>query len=166
MLTILGWVGISAASAHGANQEAATSKALSNLGFDLHILLSKQATYELGRRKEGVVVSASYFGVPTVIAQPYANDVGLIDLGRETLLLRSLGGPVRVTGETVNRKKLGWLKGPPMVNVNVFTARRSGPNNLITCDIVDGPVARVAAQKTTLVCGLIDEKRNVAVYPR
>lgn len=137
-----------------------------NLGFDLEILLSKQAAYELGRRKEGVVVSASYFGDPTPAAMRHANEIGRIDLGQEIIALRGISGPVRVTGDTVDRKRIGWLKGPPMVNVNVFTARRSSPNNLISCDIVDGPVARVAAGKTKLFCGLISEKRDVAVHPR
>lgn len=137
-----------------------------HLGFDLQIQLSKQAAYELRRRKEGVTISATYFGDPTPAAKRHANEVGLIDLGRETFTLRGIDGPARVTGATVDRTKMGWIAGPPMVNVNVFTARRSSRNNLITCDIVDGPVARVAAARITLFCGLINEKRDVVGYPR
>ena len=152
-------------SAHGAALgKAGTSP--SSLGFDLHIQLSKQAARELGRRKEGVTVSASFSGDPKPAAKRHANEVGLIDLGRETFTLRGIDGPARVTGATVDRTKMGWIAGPPMVNVNVFTARRTSPNNLITCDIIDGPVPRVSTGKTTLFCGLISEKRDVVVYPR
>ena len=143
-----------------------TRVSVSSLGFDLQIQLSKQAARELSRRKEGVTISASYSGDPKPAAKRHANEVGLIDLGRETFTLRGIDGPARVTGATVDQTRMGWIAGPPMVNVNVFTARRSSPNNLITCDIIDGPVARLSAAKTTLFCGLISEKHDVVVYPR
>ncbi|TPE63919.1 hypothetical protein FJQ54_03500 [Sandaracinobacter neustonicus] len=144
----------------------APAHAGSDLGFDLKTVLSKRAAAELGRRKEGVIVSASYYGDPLPSAQRHANEVGQIDLGRETMTLRGLGGPIHVSGANVETKRLGWLKGPPMVNVNVFTARRSSQNNLINCDFIDGEVARVAAQPITLHCALIGEARDTIAYPR
>ncbi len=158
-------VAVSAAGAAPA-ASADAKEVPANLGFDLEIRLSKLATYELARRKEGITVSASYYGDPTPAGKRHTNEVGLIDLGRESFALRGISGPARVTGATVDRKRLGWIAGPPTVNVNVFTSRRSSPNNLVTCDIIDGPVARVAKARTILVCGLISEKRDAAVFPR
>ena len=157
-----------AGSAFGAGPVAGAGAkgAPANLGFDLEIRLSKQATHELARRKEGLTVSASYYGDPTPAGKRHANQVGLIDLGQESFTLRGISGPARVTGATVDRKRLGWIAGPPMVNVNIFTSRRSSPDNLVTCDIIDGPVARVAKARTVLACGLIAEKRDAAVFPR
>lgn len=145
---------------------AGTDHSGKDLGFDLKIVLSKRAAVELGRRKEGIIVSASYYGAPLPSAQRHSNEIGQIDLGRETQTLRGLGGPVRVSGANVETKRLGWLQGPPMVNVNVFTARRSSQNNLINCDFVDGEVARVAARPITLHCWLIGEARASVAYPR
>lgn len=137
-----------------------------NLGFDLRVELTPAAAQELKRRKEGLVISAAYSGMPRASAERHANAIGMIDLGRETLTLPAAGGKARISGAKVDRTRLPWLAGPAMVNVNVFTARRSGPDNLVTCDFIDGEVAKVAAQPTTLVCGLIGESREAVHYPR
>lgn len=135
-------------------------------GVDIRIRLSKRAAEELRRRKEGMIVSATYFGDPLPSAQHHANPIGQIDLGQASLPVAGVSGPAHVSGGAVVRERLGWLKGPPMVNVNVFTARRSGPDNLISCDFIDGAVERVTAQPITLNCALITEGRDTKVYPR
>ncbi|MCG2839708.1 hypothetical protein L6Q21_01770 [Sandaracinobacter sp. RS1-74] len=146
--------------------EGAAGAGDAQLGFDLRILLSQKAAEDLARRGEGIIVSANYYGTPMVAARRHANAAGMIDLGEETRTLSKPPGSVRLTGDPVDRKKIGWLQEPPMVNVNIFTARRSSPDNLISCDFIDGPVARVAGRTTTLTCSLIGENREVSLYPR
>lgn len=145
---------------------AKAGEAAPNLGFEVQVKMSKRAAQTLRRKKEGVLVSASYYGDPTAAAQRHANEVGQIDLGQEMVPLPGIEGKVRVTGKTVERQRLAWIDGPPKVNVNVFTARRSGPDNLIACDFIDGPVASVATGVTTVSCGLITENPRTVAFPR
>jgi hypothetical protein len=57
------------------------------------------------------------------------------------------GGQVRISGATVDPKRLDWLAGPANVNVNVASARKSSPDNLLDCDFIDGALANVRKQR-------------------
>lgn len=150
-----------------AAQNAQTGKSRSgDLAFDVEVALSPRAASELARLKEGLVLNASYYGDPTAAAERHANEVGLIDLGRETLSLPASNGPAHVTGSTIDPGRLGWIKGAPMVNVNIYSARRSGPDNLVACDFIDGPVSAVAHSQTRLACGLITESFETSAFPK
>ena len=85
------------------------------------------------------------------------NPVGLIDLGTEEHVLESMAGSVGIGGEGVDTTALGHIGGPVMVNVNVYSARRSGPDNILDCDFFDGLLSRAAASPVELRCGLFDE---------
>ncbi len=168
LVVLAGFASVSA-TANAADQPAAggvAGQVTTDFGFDVVIKMSKQAARTLKRKKEGVLVSASYSGTPTKAAEKHADEVGQIDLGNEMITLQGIEGPVHLTGTRVERQRLGWIEGEPRVNVNVFTARRSGPDNLINCDIIDGPVSVVAKGVTTLSCSLITENRDTTSFPR
>jgi hypothetical protein len=125
-------------------------------GFDLVVNLTPRAAEALKLAREGVVVSAWYYADPKPGATN-VNPVGLIDLAVEERELASFAGTLRVGGEGVDTMALGEIGGPVMVNVNVYSTRRSGPDNILDCDFFDGFLSRAAAAPVELRCGLFDE---------
>ena len=52
-----------------------------------------------------------------------------------------------------------------MVNVNVYSARLSNDDNLISCDFIDGPVSDLTTTPITLRCALIEEGIEAELKP-
>jgi CMP-2-keto-3-deoxyoctulosonic acid synthetase len=50
---------------------------------------------------------------------------------------------VHVSSTRIATERLDWIAGDPMVNTNVWTARKSSPDNLINCDMIDGKLAAI-----------------------
>jgi len=125
--------------------------------FSVHISLSSKAAAKLAATSEALIVSASYSGNPIPAAEKEANEIGQIDLGIENVEASGKSGSVYVTGTKVNRDHLRWLKGPVLLNVNVYSARRSGPDNILACDFFDGKLEDAVRKPLSLHCSLITE---------
>ena len=125
--------------------------------FSVHISLSSKAAAKLAATSEAMIVSASYSGNPIPAAEKEANEIGQIDLGIENVEASGKSGSVYVTGTKVNRDHLRWLKGPVLMNVNVYSARRSGPDNILACDFFDGKLEDAVRKPLSLHCSLITE---------
>ena len=135
-------------------------------GFDFRIVLSEKAAHRLEAAKEGLAVSASYYGDPAPNAKKHADEVGHIDLGQETLDLPGVAGEVKLSGRGVEADRLKWVKGPVHVNVNVFSARKSSEDNILNCDFIDGELAKVARSRIALRCALIEENYQNQLKPQ
>jgi hypothetical protein len=70
-----------------------------------------------------------------------------------------------ISGAKVDTKRLEWLAGPPKVNVNVASARKSSSDNLLACDFIDGPLSAVQKQPVTLHCAWIEENYDTELKP-
>lgn len=146
---------------------AAAADAAEPLAFDLNITLSPKAAATLQKTKEGITVSARYYGDPTAAAKKHANEVGQIDLGGDDVQLPGRAGPARISGQGVKTNRLQWIDGAPKVNVNVFSSRLTHADNLLSCDLIDGDVAQVVkAQPVELHCALITEGRDSVLKPQ
>src|SRR5580765_6799915 len=146
---------------------AAAEVAPPPMGFDLAITLSDKAAKRLHATKEGITVSARYYGDPTPHAQKHANEVGQIDLGGEMLRLPGRAGPARISGKKILAGRLGWIQEGAKVNVNVFSSRLANKDNILSCDFIDADVAQVLkAQPIALHCALIEEKVPTEVKPK
>jgi hypothetical protein len=137
-----------------------------SFGFSVELAFSDRALSTLTERGEEIVVSASYYAKPTPEGEEYADDVGSIDLGTEDVQVPAEPGDVEITGSEVDSDSLQWTEGDIMVHVSVFTARLSGPDNLINCDIIQGPLADVTAMPAIMLhCALIEEGMEMEVKP-
>ena len=143
----------------GCSVEAAES----DLAFSVHVTLSQRAAAKLASTSEAMIVSASYSGAPKPSAEKHADEVGQINLGAENVEAAGKAGTVHVPGAKVNRDHLSWVEGPIMLNVNVYSARHAGPDNILSCDIFDGPLQDAVRKPISLNCSLIAEKVAVAV---
>ena len=126
-------------------------------GFEVRISLSARAAAELRRLSEGIVVSAQYYGYPLPAKKQYGDQVGQIQLGTERITIPGKDASVVIHGDKVNQKRIPWLDGPASVNVNVFSARRSGPDNILACDFFDGNLADAQKHPIEIHCSLITE---------
>lgn len=146
---------------------AVPATAQDDMGFDVNVTLSKKAAAKLAAEKERVVVLASYYGDPKRGAEKHANEIGQISLEEqdEQVAIPGTGGPAHISGAKVDIKRLDWLAGPPKVNVNVASARKSSSDNLLGCDFIDGSLRDVQKQLVTLHCALIEENYDTELKP-
>ncbi len=151
----MGWLKVGLAALLTVSASAA--QAGDSYGFRIDLSLSAKAVGELARLHEGIVVAASYYGDPKPAFAKKANEVGQIDLGREEITVDSTVASVDVTGKTFERGHVKWLEGKVMINVNVYSARRSGPDNILDCDFFDDALALAQQAPLTLHCKLIGE---------
>lgn len=132
-----------------------------DLGFDVNVTLSSKAAAKLAAKKEGIVVFATYYGDPKKGADKHTNEIGQISVSTsdENVGISGAGGRAHISGAKVDPKSLDWVAGPLKVNVNVASARKSSSDNLLDCDLIDGPVANVRKNAPVeMHCYLIDEK--------
>ncbi|HLR77453.1 MAG TPA: hypothetical protein VK062_00230, partial [Burkholderiaceae bacterium] len=87
----------------------------------------------------------------------FISDIGALDLGRKEKELAS-SGEVTFDGSDFKRDRLPYVEGLPQVNINVWSGRKSSPDNLLNCDIFQDAIAvAVKQQPITLHCRLIGE---------
>lgn len=150
----------------GATAPAIAATLATPYAFDLQIALSAKAAARLQSLHEGITVSASYYGNPKPDAVKHGDEVGHIDLGVQDLKLPGRAGAAHISGAAIEQARLAWVDGPVKVNVNVFSSRLSGPDNILACDFIDGDVSKViAAEPVTLHCGLISEHPDTNMKP-
>lgn len=127
-------------------------------GFTVNVTLSPKAAARLAKLKEGVAVAAYYGGEPVPARMKEGGESGEISLDTETITLSSTGGPAAITGRHVDTSRLSWIKGGvAQVLINVFSARRSSPDNLLDCGIFEGSVAKARSAPIKIACKLIEE---------
>jgi hypothetical protein len=122
--------------------------------FDLSLTFSDRAAAELQSRGEMVVVSAFFSGDPAPGATLPVDEMGQIFIATEEYTLWPMPQQV-VLGSGLNSPAVAQVV-EPVVNVNVFSARFTDENNLLDCDLVDGPVAGLAGPQA-VHCRLIGE---------
>lgn len=126
-------------------------------GFLVDIVLTAKAAETLKERREAMVLLVDYYGWPKKGAEKHGDEVGQIDFGpTRTIGVPGKSGRFHIPAETLDPQRLGWIAGPLSVNVNVASARLSGPDNLLDCQFIDKPLREVEVAVTTLRCGLIE----------
>lgn len=126
-------------------------------GFAVRVALSQKAATELKRRGEAIVVSVLFTGEPIASETARADmSGGVIYLGNEDVTIPGADGIAQITGGTVLREKMGWAKDVN-VTVNVYTARKTDPHNLIACGFTGMPLAKAQAEPILVSCRLIGE---------
>jgi len=126
--------------------------------FQVRVTLSDKAAATLKRLNEGIVISAAYSGDPRPAARKHADQIGRIALGIQNVEIPGRPAAVIVSGSHVKRGRVAWIRGPVLLNVNVYSARRSGPDNILACDFFDGTLKSAARRIVPIHCSLIPEK--------
>jgi hypothetical protein len=130
--------------------------------FDVKIALSDKAAMRLKMRNESIVVSAAYSGEPKKDAGGRANEIGMIDLGVENVEVIGAEGLVKVTGTKIDIRRMDWIRGPVMLNVNLYSGRHASTDNILACDFFDGKLSSAVRKTPELHCSLIEEGGKTA----
>ena len=103
--------------------------------FHVYLEMSSAALSLLTKKKEQVVVFVSYFGEPTKAGKRFAEPTsGMIETANEFVTVSATTKQVTVRGSKVTAVDVKRIVDEAVqVNVNVSTARLSGPDNLINC---------------------------------
>lgn len=125
-------------------------------GFTVALSMSPVAAQKLAKLHEGVVIAAWCAGDPAPGAPRRMTGEGQIQLGDGTVTVEGDTRLVRVN-LNLRRDRLRWVKGDVQVLVNVYSARRSGPDNILECGIYDGPLRKAARAPLNIACRLIGE---------
>lgn len=129
------------------------------------VTLSPRALAELTQREEKITVAASWYGDPRPEAQGLVDESGRLAPGRREWQLPPQGGSVELLPEKSTLKAFEGIAGPVGINVNVYSSRLSGPDNVLSCDFIDGDIAEVAVTPRVLSCGLIEEGSPTRAFP-
>lgn len=145
---------------------AAPAAAQEDTGFEVNIVLSAKAAATLAARHEAMVIMVDYYGWPKKGSQKHADEMGQIGFGpSRDIPIPGIAGRYAVPAVRLDPQHLGWLEGPVQVNVNIASARKSSDDNLLDCDIIDGPLAEARQAPKTLACKLIGEATGTPAKP-
>jgi len=126
-------------------------------GFDVQLTLTPRAAERLAGTDEAVIVSAMYYGLPVSDTAPGLDEHGVeIGLGGDDVEVAPQSALVVVPGMGFDAANIASVKGEPEVLVNVYSARKTHENNLISCGIYQGPVAMAQKKPVDIQCDLID----------
>jgi len=156
-----------AASAEVPSQPAAEPEvsAESN-AFTVEITLSAVARERLATQNESLIASADYFGYPSAQAQAQrvpGSENPWLTLHRAQVELEGAqldGAPAaRFPAVAFDAEQLAWTGAPdaPQVNINVYSGRRSSPDNLLDCGMFQDTLAVASRAPIRLSCSLIAE---------
>ncbi|WP_157692292.1 hypothetical protein [Granulibacter bethesdensis] len=126
--------------------------------FAVDVTLSPLARQMLLKRHEVITVAVFYDGLPTPATQKEATE-GEIALGQEKTTLPATGGRTTISRSGFRQKDLDKIMpDSARILINVYSARRAGPDNLLDCPSHEGPLPRQNGQTIPVHCRLIGEQ--------
>lgn len=163
-LLVLPLVLAACAPAPSGSDAAPVAAAPSPYAFEVNLTLTPRAAEMLASTKERVIVDAMYFGLPISPDAPGIDEHGeQIYLGNDAVEVDPVNAVVKAPGNGFDATHLASVKGEPEVLVNVYSARKTHENNLISCGLYQGPVAMAQKQPVPIACDLIDWPADAAV---
>ena len=160
-LAILALVMAPAACAPASGPEAAPAAEIETMktpyGFDVQLTLTPRAAEKLAQTDEAVNVAAMYYGLPVSDTVPGIDEHGMeIGLGRDDVEVAPQSALVVASGDGFDPTYLTSVKGEPEVLVNVYSARKTHENNLLSCGIYQGPISMAQKKPVDIDCDLIE----------
>jgi hypothetical protein len=121
----------------------------------VELAFSDKALAELQARGEAVILGSNWIGEPAEGATMTDPETGMVYLQWEELTIYP-GPATLVLGANLSAAPLDQVI-EPVLNLNVFSARWTDENNLLACDVLDGPLSQLAGSSHKLTCKLIGE---------
>ncbi len=108
--------------------------------------------------KETVIVVGYLSGSPIPgTPKKYIDHIGEIDMG-EVKREVAPGATAKFEQVKLNQPMIKWLNSQgPQLLINVYSGRKSSPNNLLDCGIYEGSLTAIEGQTIPIACKLIGE---------
>lgn len=132
--------------------------------YVVNLTLSPSAHVELRNSAERVKVAAYYYWRPNSGGPSHNDDelgsvLGGYSLGEESHEVERNTSRVSFAGRTRANFRIRAGHGEARVLINVFSARRTRPNNILDCSVFDDTLAVASSQGINVNCSLIGEHR-------
>jgi hypothetical protein len=127
-------------------------------GFAVTITYSQKAMATLVAGKETVIVVGYLYGFPIQgTPKQDVDHVGQIDMG-EVKKEIAPGATAKFDSVKLNQPMMKWMdsQGPQLL-INVYSGRKSSPDNLLDCGIYEGSLQAIQGQSIPIACKLIGE---------
>lgn len=126
--------------------------------FEVQLSLTPRAVDKLVATGEQVTVASMYWGEPKPGVE--TDEIGQIPLGAETVDVAPGNAAVLSPGTGFDAARLADVAGAPQVLVNVYSARKTHEDNLLSCGIYEGPVAMAQQRPVEIQCDLIYDENG------
>jgi len=127
-------------------------------GFTVNVTYSQKAMAKLVASKETVIVVGYLYGLPKAGTPKRDIDgVGQVDLGEAK---QEIAPAASATFDSVkpDQTLMKWINDQGLqILINVYSGRKSSPNNLLDCGIYEGPLAAIQGKSIPIACKLIGE---------
>jgi hypothetical protein len=134
--------------------------------FEVSLTLTPRAAEKLATTNERVIVNAMYFGLAVSADAPGVDDHGMeVGLGSDEVEVPPENAVVKAPGSGFDPTHIASIKGEPEVLVNVYSARKSHADNLLSCGIYQGPVKMAQQKPVEIQCDLIYDENGEPISP-
>ncbi|MFT3935943.1 MAG: hypothetical protein QM726_20100 [Chitinophagaceae bacterium] len=125
--------------------------------LSIAVALSQKATERLLQDKESIVIDAWFSGHPKDTASKEYKESGGIFLKASHVEVDTARAVV-IDGLKFHRNLYDSLADKDIrVLVNIYSGRKSGPDNILDCEILSEKISVVKDKRNTLSCRLINE---------
>ncbi len=128
--------------------------------FDIALTLTPAAKTKLERLHEKIGVSAWYSGLPNAAGKPKAEEDGQVEFGADEPVLEPDTSLVHIPGGGLDTSRLKYIKGDPLVLINVYSARKAAADNLLECTIFEDTIRKAQTAPVAIGCKLIEPDRE------
>ncbi len=127
-------------------------------GYTVNITYSPKSLAELTRRHETVIVANSFSAQPAPdTPKSLLSDIGDLNLGGLNLEVPP-GPPAHIPAVHFDPTTFAHTNGKdPELLINVYSGRKSSPDNLLSCSIFQGPLTTILNTTIPIACKLIAE---------
>ncbi len=124
--------------------------------FEIEVTHSTAAAQLLKNSGETIIVSAYFSGEPTDPKD--GDDIGELRVATRDIELNADETLIRFSGMSFPREVYDKLADKDFtLLINVYSGRKSSEDNLLNCGIVNLNVSKIANQRFTIDCKLIEE---------
>ena len=131
--------------------------------LNINVTLTPPAAEKMKGTSEEITVSAVWSGTPNHKGRSQVDESGSVPLATEDVT-GNTGGLLSLSGR-LPAERLELIQGPPQVNVNVYSARKTSDDNILSCDVIDGPAEPLSGKIIPILCSLITENREPNFLP-
>jgi hypothetical protein len=127
--------------------------------YKVELTFTPRTITELRAMSEKVTIANWYYGLAKEGTPESAREENdQIALGENLMEVDPANQIVSVSVSPFKADKLKHVDGEPMLLINVYTARKAHPDNLINCGIFDDTLAKAEPTTIEISCDLIKEE--------
>ena len=132
----------------------------SNMGatYKVEVTFTPRTIAKLKDLGEKVTVASMFYGLASRATEEAgkADGVGQVQLGETLRDIEPQNQVVTVAVPPFQPAKTAETEGPPMLLINVYSARKKEKDNLLDCGVFDAELAKAEAGTIQIECDLIE----------